>query len=75
MKDYIVQRKSRYPDFFQMHLDEICKKDTVDLYEEIQISRQTRNKFPVFSLDYMYHWSIMTYLQDALDRHGDTEDA
>lgn len=70
--DFIKEYRSNCS---QQHLHPILDKmieDGVDSVEELAVIiggiTAERDSYEQFSIDYMTHWSIMTYVQDILDQ-------
>lgn len=56
--------------FMTAVVDDAIASDLPSLEALLERQRDLRSKCEVFDMDFMYHWSVMTYWDSMIDQYG-----
>ena len=71
LKEQLTNDFNSYPTHFRSVLEDLLKDQDMDISAAYKMHQTSRDANEKFSVDYMFHWSIMTYLDDIIHRLGD----
>ena len=68
LKEQLTKDLDSYPSHFRSVLEELLADPDMDLLAAYKTHEMSRDANEKFSVDFMYHWSIMTHLEDIIRR-------
>lgn len=68
LKEQLTKDLDTYPSHFRSVLEDLLKERDMDLSAAYKMHQMSRDANEKFSVDYMFHWSIMTHLDDIIHR-------
>jgi len=68
LKEQLAKDLDSYPSHFRSVLEELLADPDMDLLAAYKTHEMSRDANEKFSVDFMYHWSIMTHLEDIIRR-------
>lgn len=68
LNEFLEKSKEEFRDrgtiFMIAELDKLIARDLTDLSDVVVETKELRDTFEKFSVEFQYHWSLLTYVED-----------